>query len=309
MKILLNLENPFKKHNIAKLGGIETLNYNLYYNLKKKNKNVYLINKLEKNKKFDIIISSNDAKIFNKFRAKKNILWLHNKLQIEKSIRKKQFFSIIKNNIDAVFVSKYLESVTSKIYKFKSRSVIPNFLDKKFQNLKLNFKRKSIIVWSVQRDRGLKETIEIWIKNVFFVNPNAELHIFAIKKYKNNKFYNKYNIFFHGRVNKQKLIKYYSQATAMICLGYDETFCLNAIESFSCGTPVISFKKSALNDLIKNNINGYKVDNFIKLADKINYLINLKQNQKRKIIASTKKFSKKYYFSHVENQWLNLINK
>ena len=36
----------------------------------------------------------------------------------------------------------------------------------------------------------------------------------------------------------------------MICLGYDETFCLNAIESMSMGVPVISLGKTSLNELI-----------------------------------------------------------
>ena len=307
MKILLNFNNKFNKNNLNKLGGIEGLNINLFKNLKKKYKNIHFKGKIDR--KFDVIISSNDAKIFNKYKAKKNILWIHNHLQIEKAIRKKQFLPIIKNNIDAVFVSKYLERVTSRIYNFKSRSIIPNFLDKKFENLKLNLKRKSIIVWSVQRDHGLEETIKIWIKNVYCENPKAELHIFAIKKYKNKKNLKKYNIFFHGRVNKQILIKYYSKATAMICLGYDETFCLNAVESFSCGTPVISFKKSALNDLIKNNKNGFKVDNFIKLSNKINYLINLNQVSKKKLILSTRNFSKSYHFLNVKKKWINLISK
>ena len=36
----------------------------------------------------------------------------------------------------------------------------------------------------------------------------------------------------------------------MICLGYDETFCLNALEANSCGLPVITFGKTALNEMI-----------------------------------------------------------
>ena len=42
----------------------------------------------------------------------KKIYYGYNRLQIEKSIRKKQFLPIIKNKIDAVFVSKYLERIT-----------------------------------------------------------------------------------------------------------------------------------------------------------------------------------------------------
>ena len=94
------------KQNIIKninLGGIEILNYHLYNFLKKKF-NVVLTSKiLDKFKiiKWDIVISSNNAKIFNGIQAKRKILWLHNKLQIEKAFRKKQLFPILSNKIEA----------------------------------------------------------------------------------------------------------------------------------------------------------------------------------------------------------------
>ncbi len=307
MKILLNFQKKFNKKNLNKLGGLEVLNFNLYNNLKKKGIKIYTKNKYEKKIFYDAIISSNDARIFNTVNAKKKILWIHNKLQIEKSIRKKQFLSIMRNEIYSVFVSKYLEKITTKLYNFKLRLIIPNFLDKKFENLKINFNRKPIVIWSVQREKGLNKTIEAWIEKVYSKNNKAELHIFAIKKFANKNIFEKYNIFFHGRVDKKTLIKYYSKASCMICLGYDETFCLNAIESFACGTPVLSFKKTALNDLIVNNINGFKVNNFSQIANKINKLINLNKIQRKKIIKSTNKFSTKYYFKNIENKWINLL--
>ena len=146
MKILLNFNNKINKKNKNKLGGIETVNFNLFNNLKKKFKYIYI--KPRKNiNSYDVIISSNDAKIFNKYKSNKYILWLHNKLQIEKAIRKRQFFPIIFNNIEAVFVSNYLKNITSRIYNFKNKTVIPNFLDKRFENLKISYNRKQIVVY------------------------------------------------------------------------------------------------------------------------------------------------------------------
>ena len=120
MKILLfvNTKQNFTEPN--KLGGIEILNYELFLYLKK-TYNVKLINSITKSIKkicWDIVISSNDASVFNEIQAQRKILWLHNKLQIEKAIRKK-FFPIMFNKIETVFVSKYLEDNTSKIYNFK----------------------------------------------------------------------------------------------------------------------------------------------------------------------------------------------
>ena len=60
----------------------------------------------------------------------------------------------------------------------------------------------------------------------------------------------------------------------MICLGYDETFCLNALEANACGLPVITFGKTALNEIIKHNKNGFIVNNFDDMAKSLNKILN-----------------------------------
>ena len=141
MKILLfvNTVQSFKNHNT--LGGIEILNYELYKYLKKKHK-IILSNILSKKiltVNWDIVISSNDSIIFNQVKTKRKILWLHNKLQLEKAFRKKQLFSLLFNKIEAVFVSKYLNDNTSRLYNFSKRIIIPNFLPSIFE--KSNFSK------------------------------------------------------------------------------------------------------------------------------------------------------------------------
>ena len=171
-------------------------------------------------------ISSNDAKIFNSVNSTRNILWLHNKLQIEKAFRKKQLFSLLFNNIETVFVSKYLDGLTSKFYNFKKRSIISNFLPKIYntQNKDIyKLKRKRKIVWSVQRNRGLQDFINIWNLKITPLYPDAELHIFSIKQ-KNYIKYKKNNIYFHGRVQRKRLINFYKQCSGMICLSLMKPF-------------------------------------------------------------------------------------
>ena len=312
MRILLDFNTSITKQNYKKLGGIESLNIGLFNNLKKTYQQIalkYRNKKVSLTSQWDVIISSNNARVFNKDKKQKSILWIHNKIQIEKAIRKRQLIPILSNDIHAVFVSKYLEGVTSKIYNFKTRNIIPNFLDKKFEDQKLNFRRKPMFIWSVQRDEGLSETISMWIKTIQKSNSYAELHVFGIKNLKIYKKLEKNNIFFHGRVDKNILIKFYKKSMGMICLGYDETFCLNAIESMSCGLPVLSFKKTALNDLIKDNINGYKVDGFHNLSERIIFLINMDKKKRTKIINKTYKYSQKFYFKNIKNKWISLISK
>ena len=202
MNILFHCPFRFnlKSKNLLSLGGIESLNIDLCYELAKKKFNIYLatycneeikkrgvinipIKKILKNKnklKFDIIISSNDPNIFNNFKTTKKILWMHNTLAIEKAIRKKKIISIIKNRISTVFVSNYLKTKTSNLYLFEKKIVINNFLSNRFSTKKINFNRKKIIIWSVQRDKGLEEVIDIWINSVYPNNKKFKFFIFGI---------------------------------------------------------------------------------------------------------------------------------
>ena len=332
MNILINCPSKFnlKSNGLNKIGGIESLNIALAKKLSNINFNVTLsticakktkINKLlnlpiktiklkKNNLNFDIIISSNDATIFSYFPNAKKFIWLHNPLQIEKALRKKQFFPLLNSRPKAIFVSSYLESITSKLLLFKKRIVIPNFLLPDFTNKTINFKRKQIFVWSVQRNKGLSETIEVWIKKIYPFYKNAEFHIFG-----DNNFFNKSdkkklilkNIFFMSRVSKLILRRSYNKSLAMICLGYDETFCLNALEANSCGLPVLTFAKTALNSFVINNHNGFIAKDYFDLSVIIIKMINLNKIKKHKLINNSINTSKKYHLNTIISKWLKII--
>lgn len=310
MKILLfvNTIQNFKNHN--SLGGIEILNYELYKYLKKKHK-IILSNYLSKKiltVNWDIVISSNDTRIFNQVNTKRKILWLHNKLQLEKAFRKKQLFSLLFNNIEAIFVSKYLNENTSRLYNFSKRTVIPNFLPSIFEKnkfLKNKKNKKNLFVWSVQRKLGLDELINVWKKKIYSLNSNCELHIFGVN-YKNNKLI-KYNIFCHGRIPRQKLLNFYKKSIGMICLGYDETFCLNAIEAMKIGLPIVSLGKTALNEIIEDKKNGYLIDNIDNIDKPIFNLINLDTPRRDSLSKYCIKFASNYNSNIIFKDWEKLI--
>ncbi|MDA7565267.1 glycosyltransferase [Candidatus Pelagibacter sp.] len=332
MNILLSCPSKFSlvSKNLKKLGGIENLNLELAKTLSKENINVTLatdckktiiknkitnipIDKLKSNSKnysFDTIISSNDTSLYSYFKKSKKILWLHNKLQIEKSIRKKNFFPIIYHRPHVVFVSNYLSNFTSSFLLFKKRFVIPNFLSNSFIIKKMNFNRKKIFVWSVQRDKGLSELIEIWINKIYQRDKSVKLYIFGV----NNKiskskltFLRSKNIFFYGRVSKLKLKKTYLNSLAMICLGYDETFCLNALEANSCGLPIITLGKTALKDYSISNYNSIIAKNFNDLENKIFYLLSLSKHKKDILIRNSFNHSKKFRLNIIYKLWVKLI--
>ncbi len=317
-----NLKSKF----LNQLGGIETLNIELakkltnfdcdvylstYCNeITKKNKIINIpINRLDHKKyNFDVIISSNNSKIFDYFKKAKKFLWLHNTLAIEKSLRKGLLFPILSNHINAIFVSSYLNRITSQFYLFKKRQVLSNFLPSVYEKNKLNFKRKKIFIWSVQRDKGLYQLLDLWSEKIFANRKDLKLYIYGIskKKFKSKlKYYQSRNIYFFERVSKHKLRTIYNKSLAMICLGYDETFCLNALEANSCGLPIITFGKTALGDFTINNKNGFIVSNFNELGNKILYLSNSKININ--IIKYCYNYSKKFHLNKIISKWLKTI--
>ena len=161
-------------------------------------------------------------------------------------------------------------------------------------------------MWAVQRDKGLDYVLDLWKNKINPYYPEAEFHIFSINE-KNKKQFEKFKIFFHGRVKRSILLGFYKKTTGMICLGYDETFCLNAIESMSAGVPVITLGETALGELIKNNKNGFMVQSLSNLDKSIINLINLDNKQRTKLTKSTIEFSKKYHSTKIFQKWNNLI--
>jgi len=332
MNILLSCPSKFSLgcKNLKKLGGIESLNLELAKTLSKENINVTLatdckktiiknkitnipIDKLKSNSKnfsFDTIVTSNDTSLYSYFKKSKKILWLHNKLQIEKAIRKKNFFPINYHRPHVVFVSNYLSNFTSRFLFFEKRFIISNFLSNFFIVKKMNFDRKKIFIWSVQRDRGLSELIEIWINKIYQKDKSVKLYIFGV----NNKiskskitFLRSKNILFFGRVSKSKLKSTYLNSLAMICLGYDETFCLNALEANSCGLPIITFGKTALKDYSISNYNSIIAKNFNDLENKIFYLLSLNKRKKDALIKNSFNHSKKFRLNIISKLWIKLF--
>ena len=332
MKILFFCPSKFnlKSEKNNSLGGVESLNLSLSKNLankglkitlatdckkiiKKKNLVNIPVSKILSKKKeyhFDYIISSNEPYIFNYFENSKKIFWMHNTLALEKAFRKKKLKSLLFNNVTSIFVSKYLKKITSRLYFFNNKLIIPNFLTHDFLSDKFNFKRKKIVVWSVQRDKGLKETINMWINHVYPNNKKLKFYIFGInnkKIYKLKKFYLNYNIFFFGRVTKKHLKKVYNISSMMICLGYDETFCLNALEANSCGLPVVTFGKTALKEMIKHNKNGFVVNNFEEMALYLNKFFDLNKSSLKKYVVNSIKHSRRFNIDKITNQWIKLL--
>ena len=139
-----------------------------------------------------------------------------------------------------------------------------------------------------------------------------KLYIFGVNEKISKKkliFLKSKNIFFYGRVSKTKLKNTYLNSLAMICLGYDETFCLNALEANSCGLPIITFGKTALKDYSISNYNSVIAKNFNDLEDKIFYLLSLSKRKKDTLIRNSFNHSKKFRINVISKLWVKTLKK
>ena len=92
----------------------------------------------------------------------------------------------------------------------------------------------------------------------------------------------------------------------MICLGFDETFCLNAIESMRI--PVISLCETALKEIIKHNRNGFAVNSLSNIDKTIIKLFNLSDTKFNKLSKSSIAFAEKYNSQKIFKKWDKLIS-
>ena len=148
------------------------------------------------------------------------------------------------------------------------------------------------------------------IKNINSINKNAKFYILGLDKlpYKyKSKFLKSKNIFHLGRVSKFKLKKIYTQSTAMICLGFDETFCLNALEANSCGLPIITFGKTALKEFIKNNYNGFFANDYLSLSKIIINFLNFDKENMQRLSSNSIKHSLNFTIDKVFQDWVKLL--
>ncbi len=71
------------------------------------------------------------------------------------------------------------------------------------------------------------------------------------------------NVFVHGRLSDQEqLVKYYSACDIVIIPSMSENMSNAAVESLLCGTPILCFATTGLDEIVQNGVNGYKARKF-----------------------------------------------
>ena len=94
----------------------------------------------------------------------------------------------------------------------------------------------------------------------------------------------------------------------MLHPGYDETFCISALEALSSGLPVITINRTALAERVINDYNGFKVNNYDDMAD---VAINLFRNEatSKRLSNNAVKDSKKFRWENIALSWNKYFEK
>jgi glycosyltransferase involved in cell wall biosynthesis len=209
--------------------------------------------------KGDALLSANDTRLLGAARHGRKVLWMHNPLTLEKSVRKGQLIPILRHRPHAVFGSLCAERGCSPLYPFASRHVIPLGISAPFLASRLDQARALRFVWASQPRRGLQPTLQAWLRAVPHLR-GASFHIFGAGAERTGLTEVEMcagNIILQPRATKAALAGFYETAAAMIFPGAaDETFCLAAAEAQCAGLPVLTLGIGALAERVQHGVNG-----------------------------------------------------
>lgn len=93
-----------------------------------------------------------------------------------------------------------------------------------------------------------------------------------------------FQIKYIGEVNDiEKNILLRSSKALLMPIEWDEPFGIVMIEAMACGTPVIAFKKGSVDEVIDQNVTGYKVENIDEMVNAVNNIWQIDRSICKKV--------------------------
>lgn len=275
------------------LGGIETVTVSLAEALAAAGHDVCVYNKaahdeqgdfygvswqsydaLSENERASVVIANNDPALFDVYAKKTGakrfypVLWMHNRMLVEKTIRKGRFLPFLRWRPHGVFLGSKQYKSCSPLHPFRKKTIIPHGLTESFLGYGVvDSPPAPQAIFFSQAYRGLSTVVSCWVDYVFPQCPQATLKVFvgnidlqrhgiamSMDQLKAK------NIVFMPRVPKRDLIENIRESRVMMCPGHkDETFCNAAAEANALGVPVVTNGIGALSERIVDGQNGYIV--------------------------------------------------
>lgn len=263
---LINLSNEF-----SKLDHDVTIYNNSQKNCKIKNISWINLNQINDNPHYDLAISNNDIRLFDKIRSTKKIAISYSIQSIEKFIRKGQFISYLKHKPKIALLGKYHQLNRNILLRIFGSFQISLAVDDIFLNSEI---KKNVLndqaIFTSYSDRNLDLLVNIWKNKIYPINKKRKLLITPIKEN-----YHNYNIF--NRIFGDKKILLNDILNSRICLipGHKaELFCIAAEEARELCVPIITLGIGSLSERVLHNKTGFVAKNPNEFADYTTLLFN-----------------------------------
>ena len=250
---LINLSSEF-----SQLNHEVTIYNNCSSNIKIGNINWININNINYDHKYDLAITNNDIRLFDKIIAAKKIAISHSIQSIEKFIRKGQLFAFLKHKPKIVLLSNYHKKNRNIFMRFYGSYTTDWAIDKIFLNSELDVKiNNDQAIFTSHVDRNLDLLIKIWKDHVFTINSSKRLLITPIK----NDF-SKYNIYNRKFGDKAELVSDILKSRMLLIPGHKaELFCISAEEARELCVPIITLGIGCLKERISHGKTGFIAKN------------------------------------------------
>jgi glycosyltransferase involved in cell wall biosynthesis len=204
----------------------------------------------------DAVVTSNDPRPLRAHPGRRGIVWVHNPLNVEKSVRKGYLLPFLSLRPEAVFVGTLAARIMSPLYPFRRRHVVPHGVSPVFLTPEPTRGRSRDFVYASQPQRGLDRMLRLWRGAAPLIASGAKLHVFGSEQPDSPD--DRGPVVFHPRRGAAALAAFYGTARAMVCPGSpDETFCLAAAEAQAMGLPVVTAGIGALAERVQHGVNGW----------------------------------------------------
>ena len=229
---------------------------------------------------------------------------------------KKKIKYLAKKKIIFIVPSQWLKNKIdkSKIYKNKKIHVIGNPIEAKFwkkRKLPANKKMKDpVIVFggigiSSDTNKGFELAVKIF--EYLYNDLNFKFTVFFFGDVIPEKKY-RFNYVSLGFLKKKQMRELYSKTDVVLIASKIESFCQVAAEAQSCEVPIVAYKTSGLNDVVKNKFSGELVKkyNYILFAQKIKKILENKKLLNKYSKNARKHILKNYESKIVAKKYINI---
>lgn len=284
----------------------------------------YVIKKYLKNRKYDLVHAHYPiALLFILNIDTPTILTLHGIISKEKQFEKNPFVKILYHDYNNYMIRRILSKVNAFVAispyvlsQLKNSGIYEN-INKIYQiNNSVNFKLFNIkneldsnlifypaVIRSLKNQHGALEVIEL-LKNkidsfkfIFAGSCDKPYLDQMIDEIESNNL--KDYVYYAGILNQQEMHEYYSKASIVLLLSYQETQPMAILEAMASGIPVIASNLESTSYIIDHGFDGYLVnpDDYETISK---YITELLKDKKRRLLMGSRAKEKaiKYYNPH-----------